>query len=286
MEAAGARDGARAGMGCDRRPLAAYGFADRNHGEHHRERCRAARSWSDCPAIGGCRHCRTACRSPQVHCPAAIRRYSTGPTRWRLRSEPFRTDCWRKLLTRDLRPGTSAACSGNATASLPNWAARGSSRICAQRAAQRVAAVIARTLADPRGRWLFDPDHADARSEWALAGEDEGRIVHIALDRSFVAGGYRYIVDFKTGAHLGGDPTTFLRQEFDRYRPQLTRYARIVRALDPRPLRVALYHPLVEGGGRSTRWVRLDGCAKIVEIFPKSDTVTEIGAQLTIGRLR
>ncbi len=42
--------------------------------------------------------------------------------------------------------------------------------------------------------------------------------------------------------------TTFLRQEFDRYRPQLTRYARIVRALDSRPLRIALYHPLVEGG--------------------------------------
>ena len=117
-----------------------------------------------------------------------------------------------------------------------------------ERAAQRVAAVIARTLADPRGRWLFDPDHADARTEWALAGEDEGRIVHIVVDRSFVAGGCRYIVDFKTGAHLGGDPTTFLRQEFDRYRPQLTRYARIVRALDSRPLRVALYHPLVEGG--------------------------------------
>ena len=72
--------------------------------------------------------------------------------------------------------------------------------------------------------------------------------MHIVVDRSFVAGGCRYIVDFKTGAHLGGDPTTFLRQEFDRYRPQLTRYARIVRALDSRPLRVALYHPLVEGG--------------------------------------
>ena len=116
------------------------------------------------------------------------------------------------------------------------------------RAAQRVAAVIAGTLGDPRGRWLFDPAHDDPRSEWALAGEDEGQIVHVTLDRSFVAGGYRYIVDFKTGAHLGGDVTTFLRQEFERYRPQLARYARIVRAFDPRPVRVALYHPLVEGG--------------------------------------
>ena len=37
------------------------------------------------------------------------------------------------------------------------------------------------------------------------AAEDEGRIVHVVLDRSFVAGGCRYIVDFKTGAHEGAD---------------------------------------------------------------------------------
>ena len=121
------------------------------------------------------------------------------------------------------------------------------------RAAQRVAAVIARTLSDPRGRWLFDPSHSDARSEWALAGEDDGRIVHIIVDRSFIADGCRYVVDFKTGAHLGGNPAIFLQQEFARYRPQLDRYARIVRALEPRPVRIALYHPLVDGG-----WQQLD----------------------------
>ena len=115
-------------------------------------------------------------------------------------------------------------------------------------AAKRVARVVARTLGDERGRWLFDPSHDDARSEWALAGEDDGRIVHVVLDRSFVCGGYRYIVDFKTGAHLGGDASAFLRQEFERYAPQLERYARIVAAFDKRPVRIALYHPLVDGG--------------------------------------
>jgi ATP-dependent exoDNAse (exonuclease V) beta subunit len=121
------------------------------------------------------------------------------------------------------------------------------------RAAERVATVIARTLADSRGRWLFDPAHADARSEWALAGDDDGQVVHVVVDRSFVSGGYRYVVDFKTGAHLGGDRATFLAQEFERYRPQLARYARIVRAMDKRPVRIALYHPLVDGG-----WQEID----------------------------
>jgi ATP-dependent exoDNAse (exonuclease V) beta subunit len=116
------------------------------------------------------------------------------------------------------------------------------------RAAQRVATVLARTLGDPRGRWLFDATHAHAHSEWALAGIDEGRVVHIVVDRSFVANGTRYVVDFKTGEHQGGDSAAFLRAEFDRYYPQLARYARIVGAFDPTPIRIALYHPLVDGG--------------------------------------
>jgi ATP-dependent exoDNAse (exonuclease V) beta subunit len=116
-------------------------------------------------------------------------------------------------------------------------------------AAARVVDVMARTLQDSRGRWLFASTHVDARSEWALAGVDDGRVVHVVLDRSFVADGVRYIVDFKTGTHLGGDAATFLARERERYRPQLARYARIVRALDDRyPVKIALYHPLVEGG--------------------------------------
>jgi hypothetical protein len=48
----------------------------------------------------------------------------------------------------------------------------------------------------------------------------------------------------------GGDPAAFLAREEERYRPQLERYARIVRALDPRPVRLALYYPLVAQGWR------------------------------------
>jgi ATP-dependent exoDNAse (exonuclease V) beta subunit len=116
--------------------------------------------------------------------------------------------------------------------------------------AQRVLDVVRRTLADPRGRWLFDASHAEARSEWGVAGVDRGAIVHLVLDRTFVADGTRWIVDFKTGTHEGGDPVAFLDSEAQRYREQLARYARVVAALDPRPIRVALYYPLVDGGFR------------------------------------
>ena len=120
----------------------------------------------------------------------------------------------------------------------------------AAREAHDVRAALARVLDDERGRWLLDPGHADARSEWALAGVDDGDVVHVVLDRTFVADGIRWIVDFKTGAHEGADPSAFLDAEVERYRPQLARYARIVSALDPTPIRLALYHPRVPGGWR------------------------------------
>jgi ATP-dependent exoDNAse (exonuclease V) beta subunit len=116
--------------------------------------------------------------------------------------------------------------------------------------ASKVLDVVRRTLADDRGRWLFDPAHADAHSEWAIAGVESGAIVHIVVDRTFVADGVRWIVDFKTGVHEGGDAAAFLDSEALRYREQLSRYARIVGAMDGRPVRIALYHPLVPGGFR------------------------------------
>ena len=107
-----------------------------------------------------------------------------------------------------------------------------------------------RTLDDPRGRWLFDSAHEDARSEWALSGVDGGEIVRIVVDRTFVADGERWIVDFKTGTHEGGDASAFLDREVERYRDQMARYGRMMRGLEPRPIRLALYYPLVEGGFR------------------------------------
>jgi len=110
-----------------------------------------------------------------------------------------------------------------------------------------VVAAVTKALADDRGRWLLDPVHADAKSEWALAGVDGDTIAHVVLDRSFVADGVRWIVDFKTGAHEGGDVDAFLDREVERYRDTLHRYARFVAALDVRPIRLGLYYPLLGG---------------------------------------
>jgi dihydroxyacetone kinase DhaKLM complex PTS-EIIA-like component DhaM len=114
-------------------------------------------------------------------------------------------------------------------------------------AAASVESAVSGLIDGERGRWLLDPGHAEARSEWALAGLDGDRIAHVVLDRTFVADGVRWIVEFKTGAHEGADVDAFLDREVERYRDQLSRYARFVRALDARPVRLGIFHPLLRG---------------------------------------
>ncbi len=115
-------------------------------------------------------------------------------------------------------------------------------------AAERVGRAAAATLADPRGRWLFDPGHLEARGELALTAELDGELVSLVIDRTFVdVDGVRWIVDFKTSDHGGGGLETFLDREQERYRAQLERYGRVLALLDDRPQRLALYFPLVGG---------------------------------------
>jgi ATP-dependent exoDNAse (exonuclease V) beta subunit len=115
------------------------------------------------------------------------------------------------------------------------------------RATADVVAALDAVVTDARGRWLLAPEHEDPRSEWALAGVDEGGVAHVVVDRSFVTDGVRWIVDFKTGRHEGVDVDAFLDRERERYRDQIERYARLVAALDARPIRLGLYHPLLRG---------------------------------------
>lgn len=113
-------------------------------------------------------------------------------------------------------------------------------------AAARVHEAVLRSLADDRGRWLLDPMHREAASELALSGQLGGVVVDAVIDRTFIdRDGARWIVDYKTSSHEGAGLEAFLDSEQDRYRPQLERYAGLVRHLGPEPVRVGLYFPLL-----------------------------------------
>jgi ATP-dependent helicase/nuclease subunit A len=111
-------------------------------------------------------------------------------------------------------------------------------------AVERVVAALSRSLASQHGRFLLGR-HEEARSELTLTLRAGAALEHVRLDRTFVAEGKRWIVDFKTSAHEGGGLDAFLDSEVARYAPQLERYAAAVAASDPRPLQLALYFPLL-----------------------------------------
>lgn len=114
------------------------------------------------------------------------------------------------------------------------------------RAIERVGAVLGNALADERGRWLLSSQHAEAVNEYPLTVRSGDRFRHLVIDRSFICEqGIRWIVDYKTSSHEGGDRAQFIDSESLRYAPQLTAYRNAFAQLEARPISVALYFPLL-----------------------------------------
>lgn len=113
------------------------------------------------------------------------------------------------------------------------------------RATAQVVEALSRSCTDERGRWILSSAHRDAASELALTGIAGGRLQNVIIDRTFVAAGIRWVIDFKTSAHAGGDTEAFLNRELERYRAQLQNHSELARALGPEPVRAALYLPLL-----------------------------------------
>lgn len=124
-------------------------------------------------------------------------------------------------------------------------------------AVDKVMKALANTLDDERGRWILQA-HEQARSEWALsvpqssannAASHTGTftpVQKIIIDRTFIdSDGVRWIVDYKTGDHEGGNLEAFLDKEKKRYADQLNGYAAIMKRLESRPVRVGLYFPML-----------------------------------------
>ena len=101
---------------------------------------------------------------------------------------------------------------------------------------------LAGTLSDKRGRWMLEA-HEGAASELPLSLQEDGRTRNLILDRTFVHKGERWIVDFKTSRHEGGNLESFLDEEERRHAPQLDRYRLAMAEREDRPIRTALYFP-------------------------------------------
>ncbi len=112
-------------------------------------------------------------------------------------------------------------------------------------ATKHVANMLQLLAQDDRAHWIFSPQHSQISSEWSLSCQQNGKVNTYIIDRSFVdENGTRWIIDFKTGSHEGGDIEHFLDEEESRYAPQLEQYTALLRALEPkREIRMGLYFP-------------------------------------------
>jgi len=114
-------------------------------------------------------------------------------------------------------------------------------------AIERSANALRNTLDDERGRWILSAGHEHTANEFSLSTVGEGQFANHVLDRTFVGtDGVRWIIDYKTSTHEGSDTGAFLASEAERYRPQLRRYRDAFAELEDRPIKTALYFPLLQ----------------------------------------
>jgi ATP-dependent helicase/nuclease subunit A len=109
---------------------------------------------------------------------------------------------------------------------------------------------LTKTLSDERGRWILNPQHRSAQSEFAVTAVLNGQVQSLVMDRSFIDTdtGIRWIIDYKTTDYQGNTPEDFLKAERQQHQEQLNTYAQAL-LLDAelcgsQTLRCGLYLPL------------------------------------------
>ena len=109
-------------------------------------------------------------------------------------------------------------------------------------AGAKVIAALRDVFGYARGRWILEV-HAEARSELEISAVIDDDVCRLKIDRTFLEGGLRWIIDYKGGGpgrRLAGRIFR-LRRQLEKYRPDLERYRQAMAKLDPRPVRLALY---------------------------------------------
>lgn len=99
----------------------------------------------------------------------------------------------------------------------------------AAESAADVARQLITTCSSPDGQWVLHP-HAEARNEWALVSRAGSQVQIQVIDRTFLADGVRWIIDYKT--------TRNAQMPAEAYQTQLAQYQALFDS-DP-PIRLAV----------------------------------------------
>ncbi len=113
-------------------------------------------------------------------------------------------------------------------------------------AMSRIETAITHILQDAKGQWMLSNTLPASACELELSYVHNGEIRHIVIDRTFIDGNKRWIIDYKTSEPDAGQSlVNFLVQEAALYRGQLQRYAGAFQAMEGGAVAAALYFPLL-----------------------------------------
>ena len=122
-------------------------------------------------------------------------------------------------------------------------------------ALQKIIRAVKNILSDARGQWILDANHIRSACELAIT-HAQGNQIDLKLreniiDRTFIAEGTRWIIDYKSSEPAAGQATAdFVMQEILAYREQLLRYKVCFTALGEQEIKLGLYFPLLENTDR------------------------------------
>ena len=114
-------------------------------------------------------------------------------------------------------------------------------------ALKRLTKALDNIQADLDAHFLFK-DYADQQNEYALSALEDGIVSTYRIDRTFVdEQGVRWIVDYKSTDTRNQDIESFVDEQVkDRHQNQLEKYGRLMSQIDSKPIRLAIYFPLLK----------------------------------------
>ena len=116
-----------------------------------------------------------------------------------------------------------------------------------QAGVNRLADAVTGMQRDEHARFIFGYQQ-DASNELSLTRFKDSKLETFSLDRTFIDdAGTRWVVDYKTTTTQRKDISRFVEEQVNqRHKPQLENYGSLMAELDDRPIKLAVYFPLLQ----------------------------------------
>ena len=114
-------------------------------------------------------------------------------------------------------------------------------------ALKRVVTGVENIKADKDAHFIFS-DYEVQQNEYAISNIENGSVKTYRIDRTFVdKDNVRWIVDYKSTTTNSVNIDEFVDEQVEhRHRSQLQKYAQVMSKIDARPIRLAVYFPLLK----------------------------------------